>query len=158
MTQSPIDADPARSQPDAAAPARHISKVTAAWLASLFGVLGAHWWYLGRRHAWLVTLFSILMLAASRLYPVWWDSPPFFLLLIPATDGFIEALVFALKPDDQFDARYNPGSRCATRTGWNAVLAAIFTTLFGGFVLVWGIAAIVIYVYTALGWLDGYVL
>jgi hypothetical protein len=30
------------------------------------------------------------------------------------------------------------------------------TTLFGGTVLVFGIAVIVIHVYTAMGWLDGY--
>src|SRR3546814_16912474 len=71
----------------------------------------------------------------SRFYPSWWENPPVFLLLIPAVDGFIEALVFALKPDDQFDKRYNPDSGRTTRTGWNAVLADIFTTLFGGIVV-----------------------
>src|SRR3546814_8288948 len=102
---------------------RHISKVTVAWLACLFGVFGGHWWYLGRRYAWAVTLFSVAMCGLSRFYPSWWENPPVFLLLIPAVDGFIEALVFALKPDDQFDKRYNPDSGRTTRTGWNAVLA-----------------------------------
>lgn len=136
---------------------RHISKITVTWLACLFGVLGAHWWYLGRRHAWAVTLYAVAMCALSRLFPSWWENPPVFLLLVPAIDGFIEALVFALKPDHEFDKRYNPQSGRTTRTGWNAVLAAIFTTLFGGLVITWGLAFIVMYTYTSMGWLDGYV-
>jgi hypothetical protein len=137
---------------------RHISKITVTWLACLFGVLGAHWWYLGRRHAWAVTLYTVVMCALSRLYPSWWENPPVFLLLVPAIDGCIEALVFALKPDDQFDKIYNPHSGRTTKTGWNAVLAAIFTTLFGGLIITWGLAFIVMYTYKSMGWLDGFVL
>ncbi len=136
----------------------HRSKAAAAWLASLFGLFGAHWWYLGRRGAWAVTLFGVLMLALAQLYPVWWDSVPFLVLIIPITAGFIESLVLALKPDPWFDARYNRGSGQQTRTGWNAVLAAIFATFVGAMVLMFGIALIVMHVYTALGWLDGYVI
>lgn len=139
-------------------PVRHRSKVTAAWLASLLGVVGAHWWYMGRRGAWLATAFALIMAALTQLYPVWWDSPPFLVLIVPITDGFIEALVFALMPDEKFDAKYNKGSGRTTRTGWNAVIAAIVTTFVGGSVLMFGIALIVIHVYTAMGWLDGYVL
>ncbi|TEA77573.1 hypothetical protein ERE07_14370 [Allopusillimonas ginsengisoli] len=130
----------------------------AAWLASLLGLFGAHWWYLGRRGAWAVTLFGVLMLAIAHLYPVWWDNPPFLVLIIPITAGFIESLILALKPDAWFDARYNPGSGQQTQTGWNAVLAAIFATFVGAMVLMFGIALIVMHVYTALGWLDGYVI
>ncbi|MCY1251464.1 hypothetical protein D9M72_652300 [compost metagenome] len=80
------------------------------------------------------------------------------LLLIPATAGFIEALVFALKPDEKFDARYNPLSGRQTVTGWNAVLIAIGVTLFGSGILIFGIAMIVMHVSIALGWLDGLVI
>jgi TM2 domain-containing membrane protein YozV len=139
-------------------PVRHRSKVLAAWLAFLLGVVGAHWWYMGRRGAWLLTAFALVMLGLTRLYPVWWDSPPFLILIVPITAGFIEALVFALMADEKFDAKYNPGSGIATRTGWNAVIAAIVTTFVGGSVLMFGIALIVVHVYTAMGWLDGYVL
>ncbi|MGP1614915.1 MAG: NINE protein [Pollutimonas bauzanensis] len=139
-------------------PAPHRSKVAAAWLACLLGVFGAHWWYIGRRGAWMVTAFSALMLALAQFYPVWWDNPAFLILIVPITDGFIEALVFALKPDEKFDAKYNPGSARATRTGWNAVIAAIVTTFVGGVVVMFGIALIVVHVYTSMGWLDGYVL
>lgn len=139
-------------------PIPHRSKVTAAWLACLLGVFGAHWWYIGRRGAWMVTAFSILMLALTQLYPVWWDNPAFLVLIVPICAGFIEALVFALRPDEKFDAKYNPGSVIATRTGWNAVIAAIVTTFVGGIITMFGIALIVVHVYTAMGWLDGYVI
>lgn len=138
-------------------PVRHKSKVVAAWLACLFGVFGAHWWYMGRRYAWLFTGTTVVMLLLAQLYPIWWDNAPFLILIIPMTEGFIEALFFALQSDEAFDARYNVGSGQQTRTGWNAVLAAIFTTLMGGTALVFGIAVIVMHVYEAMGWLDGYV-
>lgn len=112
---------------------------------------------MGRRGAWVITAFSVAMLVLSRFYPVWWDNPAFLALIIPMADGFIEALVFALKPDDAFDAKYNQGSGKTTRTGWNAVIVAILTTFFGGTIFVFGIALIVVHVYTAMGWLDGYV-
>lgn len=137
---------------------RHRNKVTAAWLASVLGVLGAHWWYMGRRTAWVVTLFSVSMLVIASFFPVWWNNPAFLLLIIPAADGVIESLVFALMDDKKFDARYNPNSALSTRTGWNAVIAAIVSTFLGGTVLIFGIAVIVIYVYTSMGWLEGHVI
>jgi len=134
----------------------HRSKVMAAWLAFLFGVFGAQWWYLGRRRAWCVTAFAIACLLLAQLYPSWWDNPAFLLLILPMLAGFIEALVLALKPDAWFDARYNAGTSGATQTGWNAVIVAILTTLIGGAVLMFWIAMVVMHVYEAMGWLDGY--
>lgn len=145
-------------RPAAGAGARHRSKIIAALLAAVLGVFGAHWWYLGRRRAWMVTAACCLLAALAALYPVWWDSPPFLLLVIPATAGFIESLIFALRPDEVFDARYNPASGRRTRTGWGPVLIAIGVTLLGSSVLVFGIAMAVMHVYVAMGWLDGYVL
>src|SRR5690606_19746105 len=97
------------------------------------------------------------LIVLAQLYPVWWENPAFFLLIIPATDGFIEALVFSLKSDAWFDERYNRGSDQVTRTGWAPVLIAIFTTLVGGSAILLCIAVTVMYVYKSLGWLDGYV-
>ena len=142
----------------AATPVPHRSKVVAAWLACLLGVFGAHWWYMGRRGAWVVTAFAVAMLAWCTRWPVWWDSPPFLVLIVPLTAGVIESAVFALRSDEAFDARYNAGSGRQTRTGWNAVLAAIFATLMGGTAVLFLLAVIVIHVYKALGWLDGYVI
>lgn len=145
------------TQSIAVVPVRHRSKVVAAWLACLLGFLGVHAWYMGRAWAWLWTSFTVLMLILAQLYPVWWDSPPFLLLIVPIAAGFIEALVLALKPDEKFDQKYNVGSGQTTRTGWGPVLAAIMATFVGGTVLMFGLALIVMHVYTAMGWLDGYV-
>ena len=37
----------------------------------------------------------------------WYQTPPFFVLMVPVVAGFIQALVIALMPDDRFDARFN---------------------------------------------------
>jgi len=141
------------------APARHRSKVIVALLAALFGAVGAHWWYLARPFAWLFTALSLALMALAWFYfPVWWDNPAFFLLILPATAGFIEALIFSLKTDAWFDARYNPQSGRTTRTGWAPVLIAIFTTIIGSSALLFVIALTVLHVYKAMGWLDDYVL
>lgn len=137
---------------------RHRSKVIVALLAAVLGVFSAHWWYLGRPYAWLATLAACVLMGLAAMAPVWWDTPAFFLLAIPITAGFIESLIFSLKTDAWFDARYNPGSGQRTRTGWAPVLIAIFSTLAGSSALLFMLALTVLHVYKALGWLDGYVL
>lgn len=143
---------------DVPATVRFRNKAHAAWLACLLGWLGAHAWYLGYRYAWAYTGFTVAMIASAQLYPVWWDNPPFLLLVIPITTGFIQALVYALMPDEKFDTRFNPGARSGNQSGWSAVLAAIFATLFGAIASMGWLAMIVMYVYIQMGWLDGYVL
>jgi len=137
-------------------PSPHRSKAIAALLAAVLGTFSAHSWYLRRRWAWLTSLGAGLLALAAALAPVWWDNPAFFLLVVPATAGFVEALIFSLKPDEWFDARYNPHSNQHTRTGWVPVLIAIFSTLVGSTLLLFMLALAVLYVYRALGWLDGY--
>ena len=133
------------------------SKVVVGLLACLFGGLGAHWWYLGRRHAWAVTVASLVCLVvAFRYYPVWYDNPAFFLLLIPMVDGFIESVVFSLMSDEKFDRFYNPGAGRPSDTGWGPVLVALFSGLVGSVITMFGIAMVVMYVSIASGWLDGY--
>jgi TM2 domain-containing membrane protein YozV len=135
---------------------KFISKVKVGLLAALFGCVGAHWWYLGRPRAWMVTAIGLVLIAASALAPVWWENPAFFLLYIPILAGFIEAIVLCLMSDARFDARYNPGLVRTRPSGWGPVLVAIFTLLIGTVLLMIGIAVIVVYVWTALGWLDGF--
>lgn len=136
---------------------RHRSKALAAWLAALAGAVGAHAWYMGRRNAWWYTAFTLAMLLLARLYPSWWDNPPFLSLIIPIAAAYIESLRYALMPDERFDATYNSGSGQTTKTGWNAVFAAIYSTLIGAVVVMFFLAMIVMHVYVAMGWLDGYV-
>jgi hypothetical protein len=130
-------------------------KVTVGLLAALLGVFGAHWWYLRRPYAWLVTTYSVVLLVISAFADVWWENPAFFLLYIPILNGFIEAIVWCLMSDARFDARFNPGFKRERPSGWGAILVASFTLLIGTVAFMFGIAMIVIYVWSALGWLDG---
>ena len=131
-------------------------KTTVGLLAALFGCVGAHWWYLGRRHAWMVSVLGVALMIASAFADIWYENPAFFLLFIPILDGFIEAIVLCLMSDAKFDGFYNAGLVRERPSGWGAVLIAIFTLLIGTVALMFGVAMIVIYVWTALGWLDGF--
>ena len=151
MNEQQRQADPAMGR-------RHRSKVIVALLAAVLGVLSVHWWYLGRRYAWLASLAACAFMVWAAMAPVWWDTPAFFVLAIPITAGFIESLIFSLKPDTWFDARYNAGSSRQTHTGWGPVLIAIFSTVAGSAILLFMLSLVVLHVYKAMGWLDGYVL
>jgi len=137
-------------------PPSHRSKIITALLAATLGTFSVHSWYLRRPWAWAATLGAALLALKAALAPVWWDTPAFFLLIIPATAGFIESLIFCLKPDAWFDARYNPTSSRRTQTRWAPILIAIFSTLAGSTLLLLILALTILHIYKALGWLDGY--
>ena len=106
-------------------------KALAALFASLGGALGINRLYLGQKLWWLplaITTLTVPLLIGVRN---WYQSPAFFVMMIPVTAGFIQALVIALMPDDRFDAVYNAGSSRKNQSGWDAVLVAI-ATLAGG--------------------------
>ncbi len=91
-------------------------KALAALLATLTGALGLNRLYLGQKLWWLplgVTAATLPLLIGVRN---WYQSPAFFVLMIPVTAGFIQALVIALMPDERFDARFNAASRAAQPT------------------------------------------
>jgi TM2 domain-containing membrane protein YozV len=134
------------------------TKVRAGLLALFLGWMGAHWWYLGRRGAALVTLFAVACLAATRWFPVWYDNPAFFLLFIPMIEGFIESAILCLRSDEKFNRAYNPGRSSPAHGGWGPVLVALTALLVGSVCAMFAIAMVVVYVWTAMGWLEGYVL
>jgi hypothetical protein len=131
------------------------TKVAAGLWACFFGWMGAHWWYLGRRHAWTITLLAAVCLGLAARYPVWYDNPFFFVLFIPMVEGFIEGVVLCLIADEKFGRYFNPGSSQPQATGWGPVLVAILNTLVGAVLSMFAIAMVVLHVYVALGWLDG---
>ena len=111
-------------------------KSLAALLAFLLGALGAHRIYLGRPRWWLplaVTALTLPLLIGVRN---WYQTPAFFVLMVPVVAGFIEALAIALMPDEKFDARFNAGDECRNTSGWDAVLVAIVTLMVGTTVLI----------------------
>ena len=115
-------------------------KTVAALLAAAFGALGAHRLYLGQRGWWLplgVTMGSLPLLFGVRN---WYQTPAFFVLMIPVVAGFIAALVLALMPDARFDARFNTATERRNHSGWDAVLVAIGSLMVGATVLMTAIA------------------
>jgi hypothetical protein len=106
-------------------------KALAALLASLGGALGLNRLYLSQKFWWLPLAITALTLPLLIGVRNWYQSPAFFLLMVPVTAGFIQALVIALMPDERFDAAFNASSSRRNKSGWDAVLVAI-ATLAGG--------------------------
>ena len=115
-------------------------KSFAALLAFLLGAFGAHRVYLGRPRWWLPLAVTALTLPLLLGVRNWYQTPAFFVLMVPVVAGFIEALVIALMPDEKFDARFNAASQRRNDSGWDAVLVAIATLMVGVTVLVTAIA------------------
>jgi TM2 domain-containing membrane protein YozV len=110
-------------------------KAFAALLAFLLGGLGIHRLYLGQPRWWLplsVTLITVPLLIGVRN---WYQTPAFFVLMVPVVAGFIEALVIALMPDARFDARFNADAGRTNQSRWDAVLVAIATLMIGTTIL-----------------------
>ena len=127
--------------------AHYRSKTIAAWLALLFGSLGLHRFYMrdfGDWLGWLHPLPTALgLLGLHRLRTLGQDDA-FAWLLTPLlglmiSQAMFTAIVYALTPDERWDARHNPG-RPTTATAWGPVLAAVLALLLGGAVLMGTVA------------------
>jgi TM2 domain-containing membrane protein YozV len=119
----------------ASAMPRFRHKALAALLAAVTGAFGLNRVYLGQPLWWLplgITLGSLPLLIGVRN---WYQTPAFFVAMIPVIAGFIQALVVALMPDEKFDARFNANTDRRNRSGWNAVLVAIASLAAGTIVL-----------------------
>ena len=128
-------------------PTHYRSKTIAAWLALTLGTLGLHRLYLrGLRDvwAWLHPLPTAAgLLGVLRLRELGQDDHLAW-ALIPLLGAMISmamllAIVYALTPDEKWDARHNPG-HAVTATGWGPVLAAVTALLLGGGVFMGTIA------------------
>ena len=123
------------------------SKTLAAWLAVLGGTLGLHRMYvhgLDDRWAWLHPLPTVLgLIGLHRLSSLGQDDRLAWLLLpllgLSIAVATLAGIVYALTPDERWEARHNAG-RPGTTTGWGAVLAAIAGLLLGGTALMGAIA------------------
>lgn len=76
-------------------------KRTAALLAFLFGIFGVHRFYLGERIKGFLHLgfFFIMMVVTIE------ENAPF--IFFPAILGFIDSILFFVKPQEEFDEKYN---------------------------------------------------
>lgn len=115
-------------------------KSVAALLAFVGGSLGLHRVYLARPRWWLPLAVTAAMLPLLIGVRNWYQTPAFFVLMVPVVAGFVEALVLALMPDEKFDARFNAGADRRNSSGWDAVLVAIATLLVGATILMTVIA------------------
>lgn len=115
-------------------------KALAALLASLTGALGLNRLYLGQGLWWLPLGITLITLPTLIGVKNWYQTPAFFLLMVPVIAGFLQALIIALMPDERFDTRFNAGGTQRNRSGWNAVLIAIATLMGGAIVLMATIA------------------
>lgn len=115
-------------------------KALAALLAALTGAFGINRVYLGQPLWWLPLAVTLVALPLIIGVGNWYQSPAFFVLMVPVVAGFIQALVIALMPDQRFDARFNAGQSRRNDSGWDAVLVAIASLLVGAALLMTTIA------------------
>jgi hypothetical protein len=123
------------------------NKALAAWLALLGGAIGLHRLYLHGlrdRWAWLSWLPTLAGLAGVlRMRNLGQDDHVAWLLIpllgLMLSVAALTAIVYALTPDEKWDARHNAG-RASAPAGWAAVLAAMAGLMVGGAVLMGTIA------------------
>ncbi len=123
------------------------SKTLAAWLALVAGALGLHRIYLhgvGDKLAWAHVPFTTLGLVGAERMSTLGQNDRLAWLLVPVlglmlSQAMFFAILYALTPDERWDARFNPGQP-AHETRWGAVLAAVAALVVGGIVLIGTIA------------------
>jgi hypothetical protein len=123
------------------------SKTAATWIALVGGSFGLHRFYLhGLRDAWgwLHPLPALLGLYGVQRMQQFGQDDRLSWVLIPLLGlalaaSMLMAIVYALTPDDQWNARYNPVGR-VTRSGWAVVIGAALALLIGAGVLMATIA------------------
>lgn len=106
-------------------PTHYRSKTAAAWLALLLGTLGVHRMYMhGLRDfkAWLHPLPTALgLLGVERMNSLGQDDQLAWLLIpflgLMLSIAMLQAIVYALTPDEKWQQRHNPGSPCRPRLG-----------------------------------------
>ncbi len=130
------------------APPRFRSKTLTALLAFLVGSLGGHRFYLygwrdlfGWAHVIGTALGipGVLLLIASERTSVlgWGLAMPGAVSVLAA---FLAAIVYGLRPDQKWDAQFNPGQAAQSDSGWGVVFIVIFSLLIGAFLLMSGLA------------------
>lgn len=131
----------------ASTPRPYRSKTIAAWLALLLGAAGLHRVYLygpTDKLAWAhVPVTALGLVGAERMVALGQDDRLAWLLVpllgLMLSQAAFCAIVYALTPDERWDAHHNPGL-AARATRWGAVLAAIAALMVGGVVLIGTIA------------------
>jgi TM2 domain-containing membrane protein YozV len=127
---------------------RFRSKTLTAALAFFFGSLGAHRFYLyGLRdiYGWahLIGLLlgipgALLLIASDRTSALGWVLA--FPGAVSLLAAFLAAIVYGLRPDEKWDAQFNPQTQQHSRSGWTVIFIVIFSLLIGATLLMAGLA------------------
>lgn len=130
----------------------HKNKTLATALALSLGGLGAHRFYLhgnvdrpGLLHACSLPVAGLVYSQTQGTVDVFYALLP---LLVSYIAAFIAALVIGLTPDEQWDARFNPGGGTRTRSNWLLALLLVATLMVGATVLIATIARLFDLMYT----------
>lgn len=118
------------------------SKAIATWIAIIGGVFGLHRFYLhGMRDiwGWLYSVPTFLGLyGVHRMRSLGQDDRLAWVLIpllgLTLASAMLSSLVYALGPDEKWNARYNQ-SGPASRSGWVTVIGAIVALMLGAGVL-----------------------
>lgn len=138
---------PQASRPTAAPSTRSRSKLLTVALAFLFGSLGAHRFYLGGlrdQYGWLHLLAMLAGMVGVASMAADAGSPALNWTFAVAggtsvIGAFLAAIIYGLRPDDKWDARFNPNGT-PTRSGWPVVILVILSLLIGTGLLMAGLA------------------
>jgi len=118
------------------------SKAVATWLAIIGGAVGLHRFYLhGPRDpwGWLYPAPSLLGIYGVHRMQTLGQDDRLAWLLIPLlgftlSAAMLCALIYALGPDEKWNARYNPPGKIS-RGNWMTVIGAIVALMLGAGVL-----------------------
>lgn len=115
-------------------PAPHKNKTLATLLASVFGGLGLHRFYLrGGKDPWAWLHFATAPISLLAVF-LGTDQPVMFLMapfLLSVLSGFLEALVLGLTSDENWDLAYNLNSEKKSDSNWPLALLLVLTMGFG---------------------------
>ena len=124
------------------------SKTVTAALAFVLGWAGIHRFYLrgaADRFGWLHLAGSALglvgawlMWTSSRTSIAGWGLTAVGCISVLA--GFLAAIVYGLRPDERWDAKFNPGSTRRSESGWTVVLIVMLALFIGAGYLMAGLA------------------
>ena len=124
------------------------NKTVTAALAFVLGWIGAHRFYLrgkSDRYGWLHIVGSALGLGGAWL--MWstdCSSIAGWILTaigcVSVLSGFLAAIVYGLRPDERWDAQFNPDTTRRSRSGWTVVLIVIASLFIGAGYLMSGLA------------------
>lgn len=123
------------------------SKLLTVALAFLLGSVGAHRFYIGGPrdpYGW-VHLLATLAGAIGVTSMVLGTGSPVLNWTFAVAGGasvicaFLAAIVYGLRPDERWDARFNPDGQ-PTRSGWPVVILVILSLMIGTGLLMAGLA------------------